>query len=255
MTIAHDSFENGVRQLTLASWQQFHETVPTFSAKRGYVWRGQKCDESSGWSLRSSFDRAVTIKGKDRAVELQAHLDRFKDRMNSLFPNVLPPDDAAIWALGQHYGLKTPLLDWSVCPYIAAYFAFSESNDPADAHDTHRYIYGLNRSVERLLTKQKKAAALISTDRSVPFIGELRDPSPRFSAQKGIFTKAFQGHDLNKYVETYARKRPNEQLIIKIRVPTSERSEFLQQLHRMRIDNTTLLLDLREAVDYCNAQL
>lgn len=250
-----DFFDNGVRQLTLGSWQQFHETIPTLRAKRGYVWRGQKRDESSDWYLRSSFDRAVTANGKDRVAKLQAHLDRFKDRMKLLFPNILPPDDAAIWALGQHYGLKTPLLDWSACPYIAAYFAFSEHDNPADKNDTHRYIYGLNRSIERLMTKEKKAAALISTDRSVPFISELRDPSPRFSAQKGIFTKAFQGRDINKYVETFAQKRPNEQLIVKIRIPTGERSEFLRELHLMRIDHTTLLLDLREAVDYCNAQL
>ena len=255
MTMVDDFFNNGVRQITLASWQHFHQTIPTLMAKRGYVWRGQKYDESSNWYLQSSFDRAVTTREGNRAATLQAHLDRFKDRMNLLFPNILPPDDADIWALGQHYGLKTPLLDWSVCPYIAAYFAFSEHNDPADKRDTHRYIYGLNRSIERLLTKQKNAAALISTDRSVPFIDQLRHPTPRFSAQKGIFTKAFQGHDINKYVETFERKRPNEQLIIKMKIPTSERSEFLRQLHLMKIDNTTLLLDLREAVDYCNAQL
>jgi hypothetical protein len=256
MTATRNIFSNGIRELELPSWEDFCQTVPTFTSKRGYVWRGQQRDECSGWDLRSSFDRAVTTKDQnDRTIKLQDHLHRFKQRMNLLFPNVLPPDDVDIWALGQHYGLKSPLLDWSTCPFIAAYFAFIAGSDPTDKSDTHRYVYGLNRSIERLMTKQKKAAALISSDRSVPFIDQLQNPSPRFNAQKGIFTKAFQGNDINQYVDTLARKRPNEQVIIKIRIPTSERDEFLRQLHLTNMDHTTLLLDLREAVDYCNAQL
>ncbi len=213
------------------------------------MWRGQRQD----WPLTSSFDRKVQTKGQDdRANKLEAHLDRFKNRMNESFPNVLPPDDVDTWALGQHYGLMSPLIDWSLSPYVAAYFGFAERREPND--DSYRYVYGLSRSLRRLMTKQKKAAKLLSTDRSVPFIEQLRYPSPRFIAQKGIFTKAFQGNDINKYVLSFARKRPSKEVIVKIRIPTRDRSECLRQLHLMNIDHTTLLLDIRGVVDDCNCE-
>jgi hypothetical protein len=104
------------------------------------------------------------------------------------------------------------------------------------------------------MTKQKKAAMLLSTDRAVPFIDQLPYPNPRFTAQKGVLTRAFRGNDINKYVLTFAEKRPNEQIILKIRVPSTDRDECLQQLKLMNIDHTTLLLDFCKLVDSCNGE-
>lgn len=135
---SNDILNDGVRVITLSSWQEFHKEVLNLKSKRGYVWRGQRQD----WLLRSSFDRKVKNKSQqDRTQKLQKHLDNFKKEMNKSFPNALPPDDIDIWALGQHYGLMTPLLDWTLSPYIAAYFAFIKGIESNDPDDNYRYVY------------------------------------------------------------------------------------------------------------------
>ncbi|MGA2223923.1 MAG: FRG domain-containing protein [Syntrophobacteraceae bacterium] len=248
--------KDGVCVVTLSSWQEFHQKVNSLKSKRGYVWRGQRKDELNSWFLRSSFDRKVQIANQnDRTEKLKFQLHNFKKEMNKSHPNVLLEDDVDIWALGQHYGLRTPLLDWTLSPYIAAYFAFNEKNDANDASDRYRYVYALNRSLERLMSKQKKANEILSSDRSVPFIDKLPYPSPRFTAQKGIFTKAFLGRDIREYVHSFSRKRPSEIIIMKFEIPSTDREECLYELHLMNIDHMSLLLDIRDVVDLCNNKL
>ena len=251
-----DIFKDGVRVVTLSSWQEFSQKVFSLKSKRGYVWRGQKKDEDNGWFLQSLFDRKVQTKDQhDRVQKLKLHLDNFKQEMNKSYPNVLPQDDVDIWALGQHYGLKTPLLDWTLSPYIAAYFAFNEGNDANARNDLYRYVYALNRSLERHMSKLTKAGEILSSDRSVLFIDKLPYPNPRFTAQNGILTKAFHGNDIGQYVQSFSRKKPSEVVIAKFRIPTKDREKCLSELHLMNIDHTRLLLDLRDVVDRCNSIL
>jgi len=250
-----DILKNGVQVVTLFSWEEFHQNVRSLKSKRGYVWRGQQKDEHNDWFLQSSFDRKVkTNDQNDRANKLKLHFDNFKEAMNKSYPNVVPQHDVDVWALGQHYGLWTPLLDWTLSPYIAAYFAFIQENDTNDRNDRYRYVYALNRSIERLISKRKKASEMFR-DRSVFFIDKLPYPNPRFIAHKGIFTKAFQGNDIRKYVQSFSRKRPSEVIIGKFRIPTKDRKKCLRDLHLMNIDHMSLLLDLRDVVNRCNSEL
>jgi len=251
-----ETSQDGVCVVTLSSWHDFHEKVRSIKSRRGYVWRGQRKDEDNGWFLISSFDREVQTKNKnDRTEKLKLHLKNFKEEMNKSYPNVLPQDEVDIWALGQHYGLQTPLLDWTLSPYIAAYFAFIEGTEANDLNDRYRYVYALNRSLERLISKEKKANQVLSSGRSIPFVDKLPYLNPRFVAQKGILTKAFQGNSIKAYVQSFSRKRPSEVVIVKLKIPTKDREKCLQDLHLMGIDHTSLLLDLRDVTDRCNRKL
>ena len=168
------SFKKGVGELHLPDWRNFvayiHETVTDVP---DFVWRGQR---SEAWLIEPGLEREFRTLGVEPASERGeilrfTHLQRFKlstrGRLDprDLEERLLAPtpdyqdgrgehetEDAPLgpspaereennwWAVGQHYGLKTPLLDWSTSPYVAAFFAFSEVT-PKSERSRGRAIY------------------------------------------------------------------------------------------------------------------
>lgn len=149
-----NSYEKVIRTRNVNSWDNFSNLFKEefFTMKNralnnkldlgDYVWRGHRRQD---WKLLSSFDREFKTKSgdfvyvPDRETILKRHLNSFvyaiRSRLKEFGLNVREIKAAIknnlfstnhIWALGQHYGLKTPLLDWCYSPYVAAYFAFQE---------------------------------------------------------------------------------------------------------------------------------
>jgi hypothetical protein len=246
------NFKDGIRLVTVSSWREFQQQALALHSKRGFVWRGQRQD----WILQANFDRDFpTNNAQERYQKLEANLTEFRNRMEKSYPNILPADDTEAWALGQHYGLKTPLLDWTLSPHIAAYFAFVGLDDANDPDPAHRFVYALDRSIERLVSKQKRGTHVLSREQSVPFIDQLALPSPRFTRQQSVFTNGLRGKSINEFIDSFAHKRPANLSLVKFKIPARFRDEILADLHARGIDHTTLLLDLRTVVDACNGLL
>jgi hypothetical protein len=235
---------NPIVEKTLESWAEFAEEASKVSETGRYIWRGQEID----WPLQSSFDRKQKL-GKGRQEALARHLKRFKEVMERLYPGVLPRIENSVWAMGQHYGIDTPLLDWTRSPYIAAYFAFEKK--PGRSIRTYRYVYALERTVRRLTRKRLKGDGKISRVRYVDIIEELGYPSPRFWAQESLFTRSMDGCDVETDVRCFADRRPGDRYLVKFRIPTKDRDECLYNLSLMGVNALRLMIDLKDAVSAC----
>lgn len=91
-------------------------------SKPGLVFRGHA---SKRWELKATLYREVNP--KDPHGEL--HFERFKKYLIGKLDESETLSEFEIWAVGQHYGLKTPLLDWSVSCGVAMFFALNNDSD------------------------------------------------------------------------------------------------------------------------------
>lgn len=236
---------NGIVTIRLTSWKYFGDFInQELLSSTEYIFRGQK-DKS--WKLQPTFDRIVSIHSSDYATRKSEHLVKFKyysrGRLKLEHRSQLLNDNDW-WAIGQHNGLTTPLLDWTDSPFIAAYFAFEEENKKIP---TERIIYAIATDYIKEYSENK-----------IELFYSHNDENPRLINQRGLFTIAKDKID----IETHIKKRfvdgKNKIALIKIIVPekkVNDRVEFLKFLNRMNINHLTLFPDLTGTGNYCNKSL
>ena len=261
------------------SWEKFIEAMrdPAQNrAAREWAYRGQR---GGDWPLASTLGRKFaggSIPSDKRNSLLREFELAMRGRGYDL--SVYSDSNAEIekWAIGQHHGLLTPLLDWTRSPFIALFFAFSTPDD--SKMNPSRAIYCVNMSALR---------DQFDEDDYPLFREPMGHNNSRLVNQAGLFTMIsddddnFASHVINRLidegvvsaepitkpllaqsetstedgVEYEVTDNLAEQLkgyIQKIHIPNKRRIECLAMLRKMNIHNGTLFPDAHGASLYCN---
>ncbi len=249
------NWDSGILDIDLDSWDLFHDVTAKLIENGDFIWRGQGCN----WPLKSKFDRIVT---SSRNTKLKEHMEAFIRSIQGRRGKNPPPfsKDEDIWSLGQHYGLATPLLDWTESPFVAAYFAFREKDIPMESCSDYskRFIYALSKDIGRWGPAESSETKPF--DLFIKFVEPLSDENPRLLHQRGLFTIPISGEiDIEEIVkQCYSAdtgKGRSRIIFVSVKIPQSEREKSLRNLNSMNINHATLFPDLIGAADYCNVKL
>jgi hypothetical protein len=244
---------HGVLIIRLSSWKAYYDFVNNrLRNPHTYVFRGQR---RSTWRLETSLDRAASW--LTSPVNPTRHLEQFSlSARGRRGANPQSLNEEEWWALGQHYGLWTPLLDWTESPHVALYFAFIERNE---ADRGTRAVYALSREhvVERSAAVSRAHAPSPSRPDIIEFIVPKSDENSRLLNQRGLFTRCTLGVDIGKWVRHHFRGETRKAVLIKILVPESgaDRLNVLRSLNRMNINHLSLFPDVGGSAEYCNLRL
>ncbi|KPZ68225.1 FRG domain protein [Shewanella sp. P1-14-1] len=125
----------------LKSWNDFKQMIINSTDRSLY--RGQ----NEPWKLQTSFHRQgrndLTRYLREDIPELHRSLC---NKTNHVFDLSNSEEFGALMNLAQHHGYPTPLLDWTLSPYVAAFFAFRgiSSEDAKKSPDKKVRIYILS---------------------------------------------------------------------------------------------------------------
>lgn len=248
---------HGISLIELPAWKDFPELIHSlFTDTKAFIWRGQRNDN---WDLSSTLDRLLKKIGRselDSGELIRDHYRRFqyasRGRRGSN-PLDLKPDEW--WALGQHYGLATPLLDWTESPFVAAYFAFFKTGpDLKTGPDQleRRAIYALHYPIVKELSEQVLDVEKKDTAEVVALVRPMSDENPRLVNQAGLFTFIPPGMTIEEWIKNHWHKEVDAKILYKITVPNNDREDCLRTLNRMNINHLSLFPDLYGAAIHCN---
>lgn len=161
--------------------------------------------------------------------------------------------DLEMLCLAQHNGLPTLLLDWSLNPFVALYFALRSHyyQDPNKSDDACLWVMELAPKEERQhLTvhledpSESWSEHVNSSRRLCPLLVVPLVFTHRIAAQAGRFVYAAYMNDSEKGLDTLQTPNKPWKSLVKYRIPASERQALLQRLTIIGMHEGTLFPDL-----------
>lgn len=247
-----------------SSWNDFLQWVNELEGS--WCFRGQR---EAPWKLHTSLDRAIKVEYSknhsdgsyssgswylDHKTEQHELLFRFQQQAPRYLSDLPAIDDHASWfALMQHYGVPTCLLDWTRSPYKALYFAFADEPQGANAAVWAINLAWLTTRGQELLGSEAPTACteyMNGSFRTVkPVIVEIkpRKINERIVAQEGILlyklthgTIFNQDLTFNQILMYMMSEVPDKPVLRRLFLKKELRINFLKHLQERNIHSVSL---------------
>lgn len=167
----------------------------------------------------------------------------FGDWLNSLHAfgtytfSEMPTNCFEYFAYLRHYGFPSPLLDWTINPYIALFFAFNNDGIPESGYVS---IYCYSEMPNNYKVRQYKKGSIYIFNQNEAGFKRHTSQESRYSFclklnENNNYNPMFLKHDLiPKHLEA------NQDIIWKFNIPYSERKKVWKILSTKNIDSYEL---------------
>lgn len=257
-----------MEEIKISSWDEFPKKIDKIKNKYGVssygddkqkqtiLYRGQSDSE---WKLQSTLERSSSktwsIMGyKILVFSCKPQIETFTDHTWAINEDEvkkeieenkgkyfihIPCYEFLVYL--RHHGFPSPLLDWTVSPYIAAFFAFSE-NVKSDRVAVFSYI-----------KMQRVRKGGLQIDPRITVEGPYAKTHKRHFLQQSWYTICTKYDEKRKsdlftsHEDVFSKQDKHQDILLKITIPRSERIKALTYLNEVNI-NAFSLFQTEEAL-------
>lgn len=229
-------FKNNQGEIGVKSWAGLVQVISFLTSQnQPYYWRGQA---NSKWDIDSTAKRQGFSDD-----QLSQQLDIFKKAARPYIEK--DKGDEEVLVIGRHYGLATPLIDFSETAYKALFFACEEEFTIKDNSEHHRVLWVFDRLNFEGRDRDSEHVKDVYTHSHI---------NNRLIAQDGLIIRLAADKHLVEIMDLLS-SGDEEPLLFKITFADSLREEILINLMHMGITHKTIYPDIDGAAMFSNMTL
>ncbi len=239
---------NRWEEIEIDTWDEFDREVKQLPYKQ-WLYRGQ-CDSS--WPIKTSlyrlFEDATKIiklgKNKNRKFARDSHekllIKKFMANAHLYLASIPSKKDKLEWlSLMQHFGAPTRMLDVTLSPHIATYFALESGHgDAAIFAFDYDHLKILDENVDEIKNTKQEVFNNHKGERSFIIAHESTFASERLLSQQGLFlVPSTNYHTFDELLTEYGGEG---ELCKKFIISSKLRYEGIERLREMNITSSSL---------------